>query len=99
MIIRFYTVRKASEARISAGWALLSLHFSTTAPAVAAFARTNLLKTVRFEQNGELTDVKYEDVLVVKELKRQVSLNSEDKNEDGAVQYRGPKSEVQNELT
>ena len=63
VIIRFYTVRKVSEARISAGWALLFIAILyTTAPAVAVFARTNLLKTVRYEQNGERTDVRYEDV-------------------------------------
>ena len=62
VIIRFYTVRKVSEARISAGWALLFIALLyTTAPAVAIFARTNLLNTVSYEQNGELTDVKYED--------------------------------------
>ena len=50
VIIRFYTVRKASEARISAGWALLFIALLyTTAPAVAIFARTNLLNTVTSE--------------------------------------------------
>jgi cation/acetate symporter len=63
VIIRFYTVRKASEARISAGWALLFIALLyTTAPAVAIFARTNLLNTVTSEQDGELIDVQYENV-------------------------------------
>lgn len=101
VIIRFYTVRKASEARISAGWALLFIAILyTTAPAVAAFARTNLLKTVRFEQNGTLTDVRYEDVPTwFKNWEATGLIKFEDKNHDGAVQYRGPKSNVQNELT
>ena len=101
VIIRFYTVRKASEARISAGWALLFIAILyTTAPAVAVFARTNLLKTVRVEQNGEMIDVKYEDVPEwFKNWEATGLIKFEDKNGDGAIQYRGPKSDVQNELT
>jgi cation/acetate symporter len=101
VIIRFYTVRKASEARISAGWALLFIALLyTTAPAVAIFARTNLLKTVSPEQNGELRDVKYEDVPTwFKNWETTGLIKFDDLNGDGAVQYRGPKSDVQNELT
>ena len=101
VIIRFYTVRKASEARISAGWALLFIAILyTTAPAVAVFARTNLLKTVRVEQNGEMVDVKYEDVPEwFKNWEATGLIKFEDKNGDGAIQYRGPKSDVPNELT
>lgn len=101
VIIRFYTVRKASEARISAGWALLFIAILyTTAPAVAVFARTNLLKTVRVEQNGEMIDVKYEDVPEwFKNWEATGLIKFEDKNSDGAIQYRGPKSDVPNELT
>ena len=44
VIVRFYTVPKVRDARISAGWALLFIAILyTTAPAVAAFARTNLI--------------------------------------------------------
>ena len=44
VIIRFYTVPKVRDARISAGWALLFIAILyTSAPAVAAFARTNLI--------------------------------------------------------
>ena len=101
VIIRFYTVRKASEARISAGWALLFIAILyTTAPAVAIFARTNLLKTVRPEQNGELTDVRYEDVPTwFKNWEATGLIKFDDLNSDGAVQYRGPKSDTPNELT
>ena len=101
VIIRFYTVRKASEARISAGWALLFIAILyTTAPAVAVFARTNLLKTVRVEQNGEMMDVKYENVPEwFKNWEATGLIKFEDKNGDGAIQYRGPKSDVPNELT
>ena len=101
VIIRFYTVRKASEARISAGWALLFIAILyTTAPAVAAFARTNLLKTVRYEQNGELRDIRYEDAPSwFKNWEATGLIKFEDKNKDGAIQYRGLKSETANELT
>ncbi|MHC4428810.1 MAG: sodium:solute symporter family protein [Planctomycetota bacterium] len=47
VIVRFYTVPKVSAARLSAGWALVFIAILyTTAPAVAAFVRTNLLETV-----------------------------------------------------
>lgn len=47
VIVRFYTVPKVRDARTSAGWALLFIAILyTTAPAVAAFARTNLIDTV-----------------------------------------------------
>ena len=47
VIIRFYTVPKARDARVSAGWALLFIAILyTTAPAVAAFARYNMIETI-----------------------------------------------------
>jgi cation/acetate symporter len=100
VIIRFYTVRKASEARISAGWALLFIALLyTTAPAVAIFARTNLLNTVTSEQDGELIDVQYEDVPEwFKNWEVTGLIKFKDLNEDGAIQYRGSKSKVKNEL-
>lgn len=100
VIIRFYTVRKASEARISAGWALLFIALLyTTAPAVAIFARTNLLKTVTTEQDGQLVDVKYEDVPVwFKNWEETKLIKFNDYNNDGAIQYRGSKSTIKNEL-
>ena len=100
VIIRFYTVRKASEARISAGWALLFIALLyTTAPAVAIFAKTNLLKTVTSEQNGQLIDVKYEEMPEwFKNWEDTELIKFTDLNEDGAIQYRGPKSNIENEL-
>ena len=48
VIVRFYTVPKVRDARTSALWALIFIGILyTTAPAVAAFARTNLIETVR----------------------------------------------------
>lgn len=47
VIVRFFTVPKASDARKSAGWALVFIALLyTTAPAVAAFARLNFNETV-----------------------------------------------------
>lgn len=47
VIIRFFTVPKASDARRSAGWALIFIAILyTTAPAVAVFARSNFIETV-----------------------------------------------------
>ena len=100
VIIRFYTVRKASEARISAGWALLFIAILyTTAPAVAIFARTNLLKTITTEQDGELTDVAYSEMPEwFKNWESTGLIEFEDKNSDGKIQYRGPHSSIENEL-
>ena len=100
VIIRFYTVRKASEARISAGWALLFIAILyTTAPAVAIFARTNLLKTITTEQDGELTDVGYSEMPEwFKNWESTGLITFEDKNSDGKIQYRGPDSKIENEL-
>ena len=47
VIIRFFTVPKVKDARSSAGWALVFIAILyTTAPAVAAMAKMNLLKTI-----------------------------------------------------
>ena len=47
VIVRFFTVKKVSDARKSAGWALLFIAILyTTAPAISVFARTNLIDTV-----------------------------------------------------
>jgi cation/acetate symporter len=82
VIIRFFTVPRVRDARISAGWALLFIAILyTTAPAVAAFARTNLITTV---SNQAYADVpswfkNWEKTKLVAWL---------DKNNDGIIQYR-----------
>ena len=83
VIVRFFTVKKVRDARKSAGWALLFIAILyTTAPAIAVFARTNLIQTVSNQpyetlpewfSNWETTGL----------------LIFEDKNEDGLVQYVG----------
>ena len=93
VIVRFYTVPKASDARSSAGWALLFIAILyTTAPAVAAFARTNLLTMA--------ANRSYQDVPQwFKNWEKTGLIKFKDKNGDGVVQYRGPRGEVENELT
>ena len=57
VIIRFFTVPKVRDARLSAGYALLFIALLyTTAPAVAAFARTNLIETVHDTAYTELPE-------------------------------------------
>lgn len=55
VIVRFFTVPRVRDARISAGYALVFIGILyTTAPAVAAFARTNLITTVNHQHYAEL---------------------------------------------
>jgi cation/acetate symporter len=93
VIVRFYTVPKVRAARSSAGWALLFIALLyTTAPAVAAFARTNLLTTV--------SDTPYENAPTwVTNWEATGLIAFDDKNGDGIIQCRGPASETPNELT
>ncbi len=93
VIVRFYTVPRVSAARSSAGWALLFIAILyTTAPAVAAFARTNLLNTVSDAKYAEVPDW-------FKNWEATGLIKFDDKNEDGSIQYRGTHSEIENELT
>ncbi|HIG11380.1 MAG: sodium:solute symporter family protein [bacterium] len=92
VIVRFYTVPRVRDARRSVGWALVFIALLyTAAPAVAAFARTNLLTTVNNQSYADMPDwfSKWETTGLVK---------FDDKNGDGLIQYVGPASKVQNEL-
>ncbi len=93
VIVRFYTVPKVRQARSSAGWALLFIALLyTTAPAVAAFARTNLLDTV--------SDTAYDDVPAwFTNWEATGLLVYDDLNGDGLIQNTGPASSIPNELT
>jgi len=85
VIVRFYTVKRVSTARTSAGWALLFIAILyTTAPAVAVFARTNLLETVRDKPYAEIPPW-------FKNWETGGLIKWEDKNGDGAIQYTGTK--------
>lgn len=83
VIIRFYTVPRVRDARLSAGWALLFIAILyTTAPAVAVFARTNLLNTV--------TDTPYAEVPGWFASWEETGLiRFTDHNGDGRIQYVG----------
>ena len=81
VIVRFFTVPKVSDARKSAGYALLFIALIyTTAPAVGAFARINFIDNVH---NAEYTEIpawfkSWEDIGLI---------GWEDKNDDGKIQY------------
>ena len=81
VIVRFFTVKKVSDARKSAGIALLLIAILyTTAPAVAAFARTNLLETISTNSYDKIPQwfKKWEDTGLIK---------FNDLNEDGVINY------------
>ena len=91
VIVRFFTVKKVSDARKSAGWALLFIAILyTTAPAIAVFARTNLIETVSEKEYSTMPFwfKKWEDTGLLK---------YDDKNNDNIIQYLG--DEQLNELT
>ena len=91
VIVRFFTVKKVSDARKSAGWALLFIAILyTTAPAIAVFARTNLIETVSEKEYSTMPYwfKKWEDTGLLK---------YDDKNNDNIIQYLG--DEKLNELT
>ncbi len=86
VIVRFYTVPSVAAARSSAFWALLFIALLyTTAPAIAAFARTNLLETVK--------DAPYSEVPSwFKNWEKTGLLKFTDKNGDGRIQYYNDKN-------
>ena len=91
VIVRFFTVPKVRDARISAGWALLFISFLyTTAPAIAAFAKVNLINTVSNAQYSEVPQW-------FKNWENTGLLQFDDKNADGVIQYVA--DEQVNELT
>ena len=81
VIVRFFTVPKVRDARISAGYALVFIAILyTTAPALASFARLNLINTVN---NAEYKNTpswfkNWEDTNLIAWV---------DKNKDGKIQY------------
>jgi cation/acetate symporter len=82
VIVRFFTVPKVKDARVSAGYALAFIAILyTTAPAVAAFARTNLMDTVN--------DKSYTEIPAWFSTWEEAGLLAwSDKNGDGKIQYR-----------
>ncbi len=95
VIIRFFTVPRVRDARASAGWALVFIAILyTTAPAVGAMARLNLMNTI---QTGEVGNpdgnlVYAERPQWFKNWEATGLLKFEDKNGDGKVQYYNDKN-------
>lgn len=88
VIVRFFTVPKVRDARKSAGWALLFIAFLyTTAPAVATFARVNMVNTI----NGpEASGTEYAKAPSwIKNWEKTGLISWDDKNEDGKMFYSG----------
>ncbi len=86
VIVRFYTVPSVKAARASAFWAILFIALLyTTAPAIAAFARTNLLNTVNNATYAEVPEW-------FNNWEKTGLISFEDKNGDGRIQYYNDKS-------
>ncbi|MEM7515859.1 MAG: sodium:solute symporter family protein [Planctomycetota bacterium] len=86
VIVRFYTVPRVRDARTSVGWALIFIAILyTTAPAIAVFARTNLLNTVSEQAYSEMPEwfSRWESTGL---------LAHDDLNGDGKIQYVGPEA-------
>ncbi|NDV42694.1 sodium:solute symporter family protein [Flagellimonas sediminis] len=91
VIVRFFTVKRVKDARKSAGWALLLIAILyTTAPAVAVFARTNLIETASEKEYASMPQW-------FKNWEETGLLKFDDKNGDGKIQYVGAAD--MNELT
>ena len=93
VIVRFYTVPRVRDARMSVGWALVFIALLyTTAPAVAVFARTNLLGSVSGTPYAEVPEW-------FSNWEATGLLAFDDVNGDGLIQFVGPASTLTNELT
>jgi len=91
VIVRFFTVKKVKDARKSAGMALLLIAILyTTAPAVAVFARTNMIETVSNQEYDSMP-------IWFTNWEETGLLAFDDKNGDGKIQYVA--NVTQNELT
>ena len=81
VIVRFFTVKKVRDARKSAGLALLLIAILyTAAPAVAVFARTNLINTVSNQPYANMPEW-------FTNWEKTGLLGFDDKNGDGLIQY------------
>jgi cation/acetate symporter len=91
LIVRFFTVPKVRDARKSVGYALLFIAILyTTAPAISAFARVNLIETVSNEEYTEM-------LAWFSNWEETGLLSFDDKDGDGRIQYVA--NEQQNELS
>ncbi|MBA04660.1 MAG: cation acetate symporter [Gammaproteobacteria bacterium] len=90
VLVRFFTVPRVRDARISAGWALLFIAILyTIAPSVGALARLNLTETIQLGPVGMTeSNLMYEDRPEwFKTWERTGLLTFDDKNSDGRIQY------------
>ncbi len=84
VIVRFYTVPNVRAARYSAGWALLFISLLyLTAPALAVFARYNLINSLH---GKPLTEVR--ELTWVQSWEKTKLLTFDDKNSDGIVELK-----------
>jgi len=90
VIVRFFTVPKVRDARISAGYALLFIAvLYTTAPAVGAMARFNLINTIQTGEVGSIDgNLVYEERPGWMHTWEDTNLITfDDKNGDGRIQF------------
>jgi cation/acetate symporter len=90
VIVRFFTVPRVRDARVSAGWALLFIAvLYTTAPAVGSMARYNLIETIQPGEIGAVDgNLAYDERPGWFETWEQTGLVAfDDKNGDGRIQY------------
>lgn len=93
VIIRFYTTPDVRSARWSAGWALLFIALLyTTAPAVAVFAKYNLITTLHDKPIAQVRQIDW-----VNKWESTKLLKLDDKNKDGKLTFSGDKAK--NEVT
>jgi cation/acetate symporter len=113
VIIRFFTVPRASDARLSAGWALVFIAvLYTVAPAVGAFARHNIIESVNettyvpaagYAQGSQLVSEAGETPSPAWFANWETTglVAFDDRNGDGQMQIRGPAAPdgLENEVT
>jgi cation/acetate symporter len=101
VIMRFFTVPSVKDARASAGWALVFIAILyTTAPAVAAMAKFNLIGTINSGAFVKDKDIYAPDAALeyakqpdwMKRWEKTGLLKFDDKNGDGRIQYYNDKS-------
>lgn len=93
VIVRFYTVPNVRAARYSAGWALLFIAILyTTAPAIAGFARYNLVESLHNKSPEQVQQLDW-----ATKWENTGLLAFDDKNGDGQFQF-SPDTDA-NEIT
>lgn len=92
VIVRFFTVPKVKDARISAGWALVFIGIMyTTVPALSAFSRVNMIETIN---GADSQGVAYESAPQwIKNWEKTGLIKWNDKNGDGKLYYAAGKIE------